>query len=827
MQRLIDIDIEKETKELDNLGKNLIQELELNRDYSAKKSVFDTFLEKLKSIRLTEDPAIEQIVQKVIEKINQKNIQVLWISKRDVDNRVLTTFDYKISRFKGLVVSQDVADHKAVDQFLSKIITHVTCVTHWGQEFFLDKRGDQPRNYLLQTLSPQLASSDRYPKLKRLSIVGCCTAEMNAISATLYYTDDYKKMSAITPPAYCCVLEKKQAKLYFISEKEIKEIIEIQLSDKEIQFAEKLKTKTLKSAMVPLVLTAEETQKLQKTKMTLHKAIFDFNRDTLINNEKNVYVKNIEENDEDVVAYLQGLSGPKKKEVKQSAIKKLPFLRNIVMEVPEEPASNLALFAERIINQGRKDPIEVKGYIVAIDKFRNSLVPAPISYAYGRMGRSIIYRPWAHDQRLNKLKKIVAQLKDNDLNKKSIEKLQKLEDKQLADSLYHFEMLECLCAIFSWHPEEHLSYDASKIIVEGAYKKYSEEKDAKLESKIITEFTDNIKQLTALSKTIKKLTHDHFDAKHREGHLQKFRKMPDLAQLQSAVENFNQLVIFGEKSNSLLNEFEFLLKDDFLKNFKEMIQDIFKNYIADHPIEKLIANAIQMIINGLKENHFNKTMLGKWKDLENISELRALFIQLNKLEKILFPYKSAFQDFPQCLKVKIENAYERCILHDEAKQFEKIITELSFGLELFESLCRLKNKASKEKLKKVEGLYEFWYLLRKSEFEESDLERKYSIANIFSLFSVKNKKIINYLNFLEQSDLLNLYCDLEKSNHPDVANVIQEAIRRHVENPEDTTIESIIAKISSPIQKTKIISQLEVAKKQSKSMSQSLYKKSA
>ncbi|MBV8802249.1 MAG: hypothetical protein JO131_04670 [Gammaproteobacteria bacterium] len=309
------------------------------------------------------------------------------MDKEKVDSANLKKDIYR--KRKGLVTDVSLPLSGFKNSILASLTTKVTFVSHWSLAGSLNHK--ETKSNLMTLVAPLLAQEEKYPRLERLTLLGCSTATIyqKSKSDTLYLTNDIMEMNKIkntTYPLYCCILEKKSgnAIIYrFDQENEYSKIHEEKLTTNEMSYLKHFNS-------IPVLWNVSLHQKLQASMVKIQKYIFKDSKNIFINQSLNCYTKELLSCNFDVSLYM--FEGEEDRNKKKSIKENLPFLNTLFKAADDKNINNnLALETGNFINEKRQKKIEIKGYSYPIVAKKFSVVPLTSSPSEFP-AKSIIYK---------------------------------------------------------------------------------------------------------------------------------------------------------------------------------------------------------------------------------------------------------------------------------------------------------------------------------------------------------------------------------------------------------------------------------------------------
>ncbi|MBV8802939.1 MAG: hypothetical protein JO131_08275 [Gammaproteobacteria bacterium] len=384
--------------------------------YEELNQIFDVLLNKLyNSYKIfSNKEELNTIAQKIEKIITKYDCPVLFLildpnalEGEDIDQEMESSAKIKIENFqrKGLVnirtMDNCLVEHQ-LHPLLERVATKVTYIFHWSchssvpQVNHFTVLRDQGNN-IINRIIPLFSDSEKSPRLKRFTLLGCETTKVSVNKTHLFLTDDIKKINTDTS-AYFFVLSKQDSKnitanLYFVdADKIIRDVVTNYSLPKQDASYFKQVIPTLKS--LPPTIYKNDSQfygkKSLSTLKNLHFHIYEHSKKTIqsINNTNNYYLETLLA-EEQVKNYLSGQSDSvEKKLVKQKIPSLGTFFKKIVND-EEAVKTDIALKSESILNKNRKDPIEVKAYAVPVIPMENSMVPMKVG---SNITKAIIYK---------------------------------------------------------------------------------------------------------------------------------------------------------------------------------------------------------------------------------------------------------------------------------------------------------------------------------------------------------------------------------------------------------------------------------------------------
>ncbi len=387
----------------------LLDETKDSKNYEKVNPVFEKFLDALK---VSDDKNIQEIekicglVSATIKKYDVKVLSIILdpnkINTAPDDEMILTAHQKREAFFKrkGLTSTLPFPSEQlnVRDKFLANLTTRVSFVCHGSTERFEDKEDPITQN-LTHIICPLLADEKQFPHLERLTILACQSAYIEPKNINLFLMNNVDDKNKLVPPCYFSVIDSKESnsELFFFNDnKETQHLATIPLESKENTYFKSSQWNTLiKDTPYQSQRSANKiAQHMPALISALHKNIYDHAGNTLINQEKNMYVNQLLIKRESQL-YLRGKVDSKEKQKIKSS---LPGLNNLIFKTPtpeEKITTNYALRASSAINKIRSKKIEVKGYILSIKPSSSGSYMHPLvrDEIFGSPGKSIIYKP--------------------------------------------------------------------------------------------------------------------------------------------------------------------------------------------------------------------------------------------------------------------------------------------------------------------------------------------------------------------------------------------------------------------------------------------------
>ncbi len=390
------------TQLLNELNKLNSQAEHSEKVYEKANQYFETFLEKMATLA-EDNKDLIKIKQSITETLTKKNIQLLAITEdshsleNDERGEMAAALQLKKTRFlsKGLALclspqSSQNSPWKAKDRFLMSLATKVTHITHWStiDTSQLNAAQGNPKRYSLSTqslllsLASHLKDSKQAPRLKRLTILGCSTANPEIDQKAKPSPESVELLLSNTKKGNL----RNTYALTMIKEPNGTEKLELNHYDAEGQKRSlNLSLRALESAnnLASLAGKSKELKKQQAAALlgdeglqSLHKAIYaDLEKKgkygVTINHEENAYV---EERMKTAKDYFEGKKG--------RDIDKMPTFGNRVITFKaslseEQKPESLGLIAAKLINKERapSQSVEVKAYTIPIIPKNERMIP--------------------------------------------------------------------------------------------------------------------------------------------------------------------------------------------------------------------------------------------------------------------------------------------------------------------------------------------------------------------------------------------------------------------------------------------------------------------
>ncbi|ANN96967.1 TPA: lpg2372 family Dot/Icm T4SS effector [Legionella pneumophila] len=366
--------IDEAIKHLDNMVKLLkefkkevkAQKFKPEWNFENSSTIFAEFNSELNELKKLKHHNLARVIVgdlgQVIEK-NDLNMKLIITNKDTTQNIVELemTSNLKKKEFykKGIVIATDTS---AINHELMKYVSEVTVNCHWSRK---NRTSYNSTRELVDTVANELKHEKQYPRLKRVTILGCDTADIippeveTKSSSTMLYVYQCEKNNAATPdrkkiqsfPCFVLTISQGQYQLhYYIGQ------------DKEETCGEMVKiTKQKKLQNNYKVLAVCNKNDIPLIPDSILKNIYDKTNSAKINGVNNPYLHRGA-----TVGDVQS------REEWRNRKKNIPTLSCGLFKFDNKKIhnSNLAERAALIINNSRNN-VKVKGYLIPITPDEN------------------------------------------------------------------------------------------------------------------------------------------------------------------------------------------------------------------------------------------------------------------------------------------------------------------------------------------------------------------------------------------------------------------------------------------------------------------------